>query len=118
MATYNELTLESYYLIREKDIKEIALVQPVMETGKCVLLLYIDEVETTMWKKKEDKLDEIIEELTEEQVAEYENLFDGEEDAWGDWDVEETEEYSEDFLDEDAEDEKDEEEEDEKNKKQ
>ena len=113
MATYNELTLESYYLVREKEENDIVLVQPVMETGKCILLLYIDEIETTTWKKKQDNVFEIIEELTEEQVAEYENLFDSEEDAWGDWDTEESEEYEESFLEEDED-----EEENEKNKKQ
>lgn len=106
MATYNDLTLEHYYLVKEDEATDIALVQPVMETGKCVLLLYVDEVETTIWKKKEDSLAEIIEELTEEQVAEYENLFDNDEDAWSNWEDEDGEaEYEEEYWEEGEEDE-------------
>ncbi|HWB24284.1 MAG TPA: hypothetical protein VG738_02340 [Chitinophagaceae bacterium] len=102
MATYNELTPGNYYLIQEGEETGIELVQPVMETGKCLLMLYIDEVETTMWKKKEAKIFEIVEELSAEQVAQYEDLFeDDEEDAeaWeledAEYDYEEEEEESE-----------------------
>lgn len=84
MATYNELELEHYYLVRETEGGEIVLVQPIMETAKCFLVLTIDEVETTAWKKKEDSIAEIIEELTEEQVEEFEEIFEEDDDlsAW------------------------------------
>jgi len=86
MATYNELELEHYYLVRETEGGEITLVQPIMETGKCFLVLTIDEVETTAWKKKDDTLAEVIEELTEEQVEEFEEIFEEDDDlsAWQD----------------------------------
>jgi hypothetical protein len=82
MATYTNLSIDSYYLIREEEGGEITLVQPVMETNQCLLILQIDEIETTVWKKKDDTVFEIIEQLTEEQVAEYENLFEDEDEAW------------------------------------
>jgi len=72
-----------------------------------------DEDESTKEMNPAHPLANDHEELTEEQVAEYENLFDSEEDAWGDWDTEESEEYEESFLEEDED-----EEENEKNKKQ
>ncbi len=98
MAAYKNLELDHYYLIREEEGGEIALVQPVMETEKCFLILDIDEIETTHWKKKEDAIFEIVEELTEEQVEEYEAIFDEDDEEWG---LEETE-YG--FDDEDSED--------------
>jgi len=106
MATYTNLSLDAYYLIRENEGGDITLVQPVMETGQCLLMLHIDEIETTVWKKKEDKLYEIIEELTEEQVAEYESVF-------GDEDEEEDDEWvwsdtGDSFEDEDEEEEENE----------
>lgn len=117
MATYNELELEHYYLVRETEGGEITLVQPIMQTGKCFLVLTIDEIETTAWKKKEDSIAEIIEELTEEQVEEFEEIFDEDDDlsAW-----QEDEEF--DFEDDDEEwgeeeEEDDDDEEDEKGKK-
>ncbi len=59
-----------------------------METSQCLLILHVDEFESTIWKKKEETVYEIIEELTEEQVAEYESLFDEDEEEEA-WDIEE-----------------------------
>ena len=97
MATYSNLELDHYYLIKETEDTDITLVQPVMETGECFLILHLDEIETTVWKKKDDDIAEIIEELSEEQVAEFESLFeDDEDDNWNfeepDYDFEEEEE--------------------------
>ena len=82
MSTYASLRLNGFYLVREKEAEEIVLVQPIMETASCYLLLHHDDEETTFWRKKADQLAEIIEELTDEQLAEYENLFDDDEDEW------------------------------------
>ena len=82
MATYTNLGIDRYYLIKEGENSDITLVQPVMETNLCLLLLHIDEIETSVWKKKADTVYEIIEELTEEQVAEYEALFEDEDEEW------------------------------------
>jgi hypothetical protein len=94
MATYSNLEINHYYLVRENADGEIILVQPIMETDNCFLLLHLDEIEITVWKKKESNIAEIIEELTEMQVAEYENLFEDEEDNWG-FDDEELDEEEE-----------------------
>jgi len=122
MATYNQLELEHYYLVRETAGGEITLVQPIMETAKCFLVLTIDEVETTAWKKKEDSLAEVIEELTEEQVEEFEEIFDEDDDisAWQEDDEEfdfDEEEEEEGWEDDDEEENGEDEEEKEKGKK-
>jgi hypothetical protein len=108
MATYANLELDHYYLIKETESEDITLVQPVLETVKTFLILQIDEVETTVWKKKDDVIFEVIEELTPDQVAEYEDLFEDEDEEWSFDDLE----YSSDLAGDDEEDE-DEDEEDE-----
>ena len=104
MATYENLELDHYYLIRETEGGEITLTQVVLETAKSLLLLHIDEVETTAWKKKDDFVFEIVEELTQEQVDEYEDLFEDDDEDWN---------FNEIGFGDDDDDEEDEEEEDE-----
>jgi len=83
MSTYADLTLNSFYLIKESEEDEIQLIQLVMETNECYLVNNRDEFEGTFWRKKDDYIFEIVDELTEEQVAEYEELF--EEDDEEEW---------------------------------
>jgi len=105
MGTYNQLALLQHYLVKEKEDSEITLVQTVMETGKCVLLMYYDEFDTTIWKKKDEAIFEIIEELTADQVAEYGELLNNEDD-YSDWELEEPgysfEEGEDELLDEEG----------------
>ena len=119
MATYNQLELEHYYLVRETEGGEITLVQPIMETSKCFLVLTIDEIETTAWKKKEDSVAEIIEELTEEQVDEFEEIFEEDDDlsAWEDDEELDVEDEEESWGDDDEDEGEDEEDEKDKGKK-
>lgn len=74
MATYNDLKTDKYYLVKEVDADDVSLVYVLMETGKAVFLEFEDEMESMVWKKKTDKLDEIVEELTEEQADLYESI--------------------------------------------
>ena len=76
MATYSDLKLNHYYLIKENDSEEIELVQPIMETNACFLLMNLDEYENTFWRKKTDSFFELVDELNDEEFEEYENLFD------------------------------------------
>jgi len=80
METYSDLQLNRFYLIKESEMEAIILVQPLMETDNCLLLINLDEYENTFWKKKTDELFELVDELSDEQLAEYEILFEDEED--------------------------------------
>jgi hypothetical protein len=80
MATYGDLLVNGFYLIKQDETDEIILVQPLMETDACLLLLNLDEYENTFWRKKTDDLFELVDELTDEQLAEYEILFEDDED--------------------------------------
>lgn len=94
MPTYANLQLNRFYLVRENENEELILVQPVMQTDNCVLLLlHNDNTHSSYWRKKTDPLQEIADELTDEQLATYENIFDGDtemyeipEDEEDDWD--------------------------------
>jgi hypothetical protein len=57
-----------------------------MKTESCVLILIHEDVESIVWKKLNDTIFEIIEELSEEKVEEYELLF--EEDDEDDFEIE------------------------------
>lgn len=75
MSTYAELQPEHFYLVIENEGEEIALLQPILETNNCLLLENQDDYGNIYWKKKSDTIFEIVDELTDEQVAIYEDLY-------------------------------------------
>jgi hypothetical protein len=79
MPVFNDLSIEKKYLINEYDGDNVLLVEPIMKTESCVLILIHEDVETIIWKKLNDTIFEIIEELSEQKVEEYELLFEEDE---------------------------------------
>jgi len=86
MPVFNDLIIEKKYLINEYDGDNVLLVEPIMKTESCVLILIHEDVESIVWKKLNDTIFEIIEELSEEKVEEYDLLF--EEDEQDDFEIE------------------------------
>jgi len=86
MPVFIDLTIEKKYLINEYDGDNVLLVEPIMKTESCVLILIHEDVESIVWKKLNDTIFEIIEELSEEKVEEYDLLF--EEDEQDDFEIE------------------------------
>ncbi len=80
MPVFNDLSNEKKYLINEYDGDNVLLVEPIMKTESCVLILIHEDVESIIWKKLSDNIFEIIEELSEEKVEEYDLLFEEDED--------------------------------------
>jgi hypothetical protein len=80
MPVFNDLSNEKKYLINEYDGDNVLLVEPIMKTESCVLILIHEDVESIVWKKLSDNIFEIIEELSEEKVEEYDLLFEEDED--------------------------------------
>ncbi len=78
MANYSDLQIERFYLVIENEGEDVVLIQPLLETDNCVLLMQHDDEDTTFWRKKSDYVFEIVDELNDDQLAEYENLFDDE----------------------------------------
>jgi len=86
MPVFNDLSIEKKYLINEYDGDNVLLVEPIMKTESCVLILIHEDVESIVWKKLNDTIFDIIEELSEQKVEEYELLF--EEDEEDDFEIE------------------------------
>lgn len=80
MSVFNDLSIDRKYLINEFDGDGVLLVEPIMKTQFCVLLLIHENKETIIWKKLNDKIFDIIEELSEEKSAEFDLLFEEEND--------------------------------------
>ena len=78
MQVFNDLKLDTRYLINEFDGDATLMVEPIMKTDLCILILIHEDVETIVWKKLSDDIFDIVEELTEEKSEEYDTLFDEE----------------------------------------
>jgi hypothetical protein len=76
MAVFNDLKLDRKYLINEFDGDAVILVEPIMKTDFCLLLLIHEDVETILWKRLSDEIFDIIEEFSDETSNEYDLLFD------------------------------------------
>jgi hypothetical protein len=83
MANFSDLTLGNFYLIQENEGEEIALLEVLMHTDNAVLLMHHDDYETSVWRKKTDTIFEIVDELTDEQLEAYDELY--EDDAASDF---------------------------------
>ena len=114
MATYNDLSAGSYFVIQEVENTTLELVYVPMVTEKCVLIEFQDDDQTLTWYRKTDELFEIVEQLTEEQAIIYEGLFendneDDDEFFWGNEEDDDDDEFwdtDEDDDDDDDDDEK------------
>jgi len=80
MAKYKDLLLDTRYLIKEFEGDSILLVEPIMITNECCLILIHDDVDSIVWKKQSDEILEIIEEFTAAQSNEYDEMFEEDED--------------------------------------
>ena len=80
MSTYAELLPEHFYLLIEIEGEEIVLLQPILETSNCLLLENQDDYGNIYWRKKSDTIFEIVDELSDEQVAIYDDLYEEDED--------------------------------------
>ena len=78
MPVFKDLSLDKKYLINEFDGDQVLLVEPIMKTESCVLLLIHEDVETFHWKKLNDDIFDIIEQLSDESATEYDALFEDE----------------------------------------
>jgi hypothetical protein len=77
MASFGDLQPNFYYVVQEQEGAMLELVYVPLVTEKCVLVEYQDEDQRMVWYRKTDKLNEIVEKLTDKQAAIYESLFDG-----------------------------------------
>ena len=87
MATYNDLEVDKYYLIKEQADDGVDLVFVLMETNNAIFLEVEDGEDTLVWKKKADTIAEIVDELSEDQAELYESIaYEDEDEEDFDWD--------------------------------
>ena len=71
-----------YYLVQEKLDSPIALIKATMESDHCMYVFtYNDEV-VTGWKRKTDKIYDIIECLSDEAVETWEKQYNSNNEAY------------------------------------
>ena len=82
MYSYGLLETGCYYLIQEKVDSPINLIKATMESDHCMYVFtYNDEV-VTGWKKKSDKIFDIIECLSDEAVEKWEKQYNSNNEAY------------------------------------
>ena len=88
MANFNDLTIGNFYLVAENEGEQIALLEPLMHTDNAVLLMHHDDYETSIWRKKNDPIFEIVDELSIDQLDNYDALFEDEDEEEADFEEE------------------------------
>lgn len=75
MYSYGLLEPGCYYLVQEKVDSPISLIKVTMESDHCMyVFMYNDEL-TTGWKRKGDRIHDIIECLSDEAVETWERHY-------------------------------------------
>ena len=82
MYSYGLLEPGCYYLVQEEVDSSIELIKVAIESDNCMYVIkYQDELET-VWKKKTDKLYDIIECLSDEMVGNWEKHYNNNETSY------------------------------------
>lgn len=82
MYSYGLLESGCYYLIQEKPELPISLIKVTMESDHCMYVFTYDDQIVTGWKRKTDKIYDIVECLSDEAVEAWEKHYNSNEDAY------------------------------------
>jgi hypothetical protein len=75
MYTYALLESGCYYLVQEKKELPISLIRINVESDHCVFVSRYQDEEVLEWKKKADPIFDIIELLSDDAVAKWEEAY-------------------------------------------
>ena len=75
MYSYALLEPECYYLIREKENKNISLIQVKLVTDQCMYVVHFGKEITLRWQKKEDQISDSIELLDDEAAKQWKEVY-------------------------------------------
>jgi hypothetical protein len=75
MYTYALLEPGCYYLVQEKKESPISLIRINVESDHCVFVSRYQDEEILEWKKKADPIFDIIELLSDDAVAKWEEAY-------------------------------------------
>lgn len=78
MTTYADLQAGNFYLLRDQTDTGILLVSVLALTDKCILLRSYGQEDQDFWKKRDDKIAELIEELDYDSASAILSIYDAE----------------------------------------
>lgn len=82
MYSYGLLEPGCYYLVQEKEDTTVELIKVAMESDHCMYIFKYRDETITEWKRKHDKLHDIIECLSDEMVEAWEKHYNNNEGAY------------------------------------
>ena len=82
MYSYGLLEPGCYYLVQEEADSSIELIKVTVESDHCMYILKYQDELVTQWKKKTDKLHDIIECLSDEMVGNWEKHYNSNENTY------------------------------------
>ena len=88
MYSYGLLETGCYYLVQEKIDSPIALIKATIESDHCMYIFTYNDEMVTGWKRKTDKIHDIIECLSDETVGAWEKEYNSNNEAYHEEDEE------------------------------
>jgi hypothetical protein len=82
MYSYGLLEPGCYYLVQEEVDSPIELIKAAVESDHCMYIFKYNDELTTLWKRKSDKLFDIIECLTDKMVEVWEKHYNNNEESY------------------------------------
>jgi len=82
MYSYGLLEPGCYYLVQEQAESPIELIKVTVETDHCMFLFKYQDEMTTIWRRKSDKLHDILECLNDEMVEAWEKHYNNNEESY------------------------------------
>lgn len=82
MYSYGLLEPQCYYLVQEDVDSSIELIKVAVESDHCMYIFKYNDELTTEWKRKNDKLYDIIECLSDEMVETWEKQYNSNEESY------------------------------------
>ncbi|WP_126973777.1 hypothetical protein [Gynurincola endophyticus] len=82
MYSYALLECGCHYLIQEKENEALQLIKVAVESDLCMYVIKYGETAEYEWRKKTDSIHEILELLSDQKVAEWESVYNDNQDAY------------------------------------
>ena len=82
MYSYGLLEPGCYYLVQEEVNSPIELIKATVESDHCMYIFKYHDEQVTVWKRKTDKLHDIIECLSDEMVEVWEKHYNNNEESY------------------------------------
>lgn len=82
MYSYELLEPGCFYLIQEREDSPLTMIRVMVESDHCMYITSYGNEETVVWKRKTDRIHDIVELLSDNVVKQWESLYNNNEDAF------------------------------------